>query len=206
MDIQRDLLVPRCARAGCHVPEDPASGVDYLSGGLEERLVGRPSFGCADRFLIDPSEPAESYLLERLSASPQCDGMAVPAMPLDGRDPLNDHELHCLTLWVQSLAGGPAPTARDAGPLDGGESPQRDAGPPAASDGGPPARPDGGPPARPDSGPPDVPDAGPPAPPDAGPPDAGPPDAGPPDAGPPDAGPPDAGPPDAGPEPLDGGP
>jgi len=112
LDVQRDLLVPRCARSGCHVPEEPASGIDYLSGGLAARLVGRESITCDGRLVIDPAHPEESYLLERLSEEPRCGDSPVAPMPLDGREPLSEHERDCVARWVRSLA---APAAPDGG-------------------------------------------------------------------------------------------
>lgn len=107
-DQQNTLLVRRCARPGCHVPFDPASGVEFVSGGLEARLVGVRSATCPTALLIDPVSPANSHILTRVSRDPTCDGESIARMPRVGV-PLEDAEIACLRTWVERLAQEQAP-------------------------------------------------------------------------------------------------
>ena len=136
-DVPTQLLAPRCGTAECHDGHEPAQGMDLLSGNLAERLVGIESTTCLGHMRIDPANPSASYILEMVSAEPDCDGTAVSGMPLTGT-PLSDDEIACLTAWVEEVAalypdrmGGGGP--RDAGgPMDAGAG-EVDAG---AGDGG----------------------------------------------------------------------
>ena len=102
-DVQETILVPRCARAGCHVPYEPTGGVEYLTAGLPSRLIGIEATTCAGRLLIDPADPDASFLLERLSDSPHCGELAIDRMPMLST-PLDEHELGCVRQWVHALA------------------------------------------------------------------------------------------------------
>jgi hypothetical protein len=107
MDVQEDILVPRCARAGCHVPTQPMGGIEYATAGLEQRLVGVESQTCGGSYRIDPQDPEASHLLVRLSPEPRCGEEELDRMPMIG-EPLTEHELECVRQWVIELAGGPA--------------------------------------------------------------------------------------------------
>jgi hypothetical protein len=116
-DVQEDLLVPRCATApACHVPHEPAAGLEFVTGGLAERLLRNEATTCDGHRLIDAANPSDSFILTRVSAEPACDGTPIERMPLVG-EPLSARELTCLTRWVESIA-------REAPPID---APARDA-------------------------------------------------------------------------------
>lgn len=124
-DVREDLLVGRCASEGCHVPFQPQAGVDFVSGGLAERLVDVDSTTCAGRPLIDSANPEQSFLLARVGERPTCDEEEVDRMPL-GRPHLTEREQTCLAQWVRRLAsegppdaGWPAVDAASP-PVDGG--------------------------------------------------------------------------------------
>jgi hypothetical protein len=103
LDVQEDILAPRCARGGCHVPSSPTGGIEYLSSGLAQRLVGVESTTCGGALRIDPADPEASHLLVRLSPMPRCGTMPIDPMPLAGGR-LTDRELACVRAWVISLA------------------------------------------------------------------------------------------------------
>jgi len=103
LDVQEDILVPRCARGGCHVPASPQGGLEYLSAGLPTRLVGVEATTCVGALRIDPADPEASHLLVRLSPDPRCGDEQIDRMPLVG-GPLSDRELACVRAWVFSLA------------------------------------------------------------------------------------------------------
>jgi hypothetical protein len=106
-DVHQQLLVPRCALAGCHVPYEPTGDIEYLSADLGRRLLGAPASTCAGELLIDPVDPDASFFLTRLSPDPQCDGMPLEdgQMPQTGPK-LDEHELECVRQWVHAIAAG----------------------------------------------------------------------------------------------------
>jgi hypothetical protein len=110
-DIQEDLLVPRCGTApSCHVPHMPEAGLEFVTGGLAERLLRAEATTCDGHQLIDPESPSDSFLLTRVNAAPTCDGAPIDRMPYL-LEPLNTRELTCLTRWVEAIA-------REAPPID----------------------------------------------------------------------------------------
>lgn len=115
-DVQEDLLIPRCTSPGCHAPYESAAGLEFVTGGLGERLARTEASTCAGHMLIDPADPSASFLLTRVSPDPTCDGVEIERMPLIG-EPLTEHELACLTRWVESVAASvdAGVSARDAG-------------------------------------------------------------------------------------------
>jgi hypothetical protein len=87
----------------------PQEGLDLGSPGLAARLVGgaAKSKGCEARLLIDPSDIAKSFLLEKLETpSPECGAQ----MPLVGD--FSPVDLACVQSWVAALVAG-----GDAGPV-----------------------------------------------------------------------------------------
>lgn len=94
----------RCTTQGCHGVQH-AAGLDLVSEGLGERLVGRPSatLACADRLLVDPIEPARSLLLTQLTPEGVEAGCGV-LMPVGGEDGVSDEHLECIAQWVEHFA------------------------------------------------------------------------------------------------------
>jgi hypothetical protein len=105
LDVQEDILIPRCAVAGCHLSGDPVAGLEYLTGGLPDRLVDVEAAACPDRMLIDSADPDASFILVRTSETPMCGDEMLARMPFL-RDPLSDYELACLRSWVHRVAEG----------------------------------------------------------------------------------------------------
>ncbi|HVU01422.1 MAG TPA: hypothetical protein VHE30_06705 [Polyangiaceae bacterium] len=97
-----------CASPACHGGSTPQQGLDLASIGVRSRLLGvhSKSTGCEDRFLVDPADVNESFLLEKLeSGSPSCGD----PMPLTGE--ISDDEKACIRTWAVAVTGGP----KDAG-------------------------------------------------------------------------------------------
>lgn len=94
----------RCTTSGCHGVQH-AAGLDLVSEGLGERLVGRPSStaACADRRLIDPAEPARSLMLTQLTPAGVQSGCGV-LMPVGREQGVGDEDLECITQWVEHFA------------------------------------------------------------------------------------------------------
>ena len=107
------LLERRCATEGCHDSTDRASGLVLEGSGLAASLVGRASDAdgdCADRLLIDPDDPTESLLAEKVSTAPTCGSR----MPLAGSF-LSRGERSCLADWIAAAARSGAAPRPDAG-------------------------------------------------------------------------------------------
>ncbi len=131
------LLRRSCGLSNCHAAYESTYGLDLQSGNVAERLVGIEASSCSGHALIDPQNPSQSFLLERLSEEPDCDGMMVGRMPQGGS--LTPEQIACVAAWVEEVAAEypdrTAPVARDAGaaPTDAGDA--ADAGPGAGDAG-----------------------------------------------------------------------
>jgi hypothetical protein len=128
VDVQRDLLVPRCATAGCHTTMDRIAGLDVESPDLRARLIGvraSAAGACSNRALVSMNGSAvEGVFLGKLTDPPVC-GLRMPLGR--GTMPLTPTEVACLTEFLRALATSPAPDAgapAEAGvPTDGGAIP-----------------------------------------------------------------------------------
>jgi hypothetical protein len=70
-----------------------------MSPCVTDRLVGAPSTTCEGKLLIDPQNPADSFILDKLNHTiPACGAR----MPLGGKLP--DPKLGCVDAWVHSVA------------------------------------------------------------------------------------------------------
>jgi hypothetical protein len=154
-DIASTLLVPTCAKSGCHSATDKAQGLDLESPDVAARLVGVKSTEGAG-LLVDPSAPATSVLYTKLTTIPPFGSR----MPLAGT-PVDGATLACVLEWVSASAAdaGPIADASTASPGAGADA-GADAGAGVPSDAAPSeARaPEGGPreAAAPDAGPRDA--------------------------------------------------
>ena len=132
-DVQQDLLARRCGVDGCHVPFEPRAGLDFVSGGLAERIVDVPASTCSSRRIVDARDPDRSFLLTRVSPDPRCGSEPIERMPLLG-NLLSEREIECVRRWIDVLVDAPrrdAGAPRDAGPpMDAGLDAGTDAGPP----------------------------------------------------------------------------
>ncbi|MEO1171751.1 MAG: hypothetical protein AAFX94_06825, partial [Myxococcota bacterium] len=98
-----------CTSCHSESPDFNGAGLDLVSDGLAERLIGRPSVNpsCADEVVVDLEEPGASLLLRSVApdryasfADPGCN---IPIMPLVGDARLTDDEVTCLEEWVRSI-------------------------------------------------------------------------------------------------------
>ncbi|MBL4687875.1 MAG: hypothetical protein JKY37_25015 [Nannocystaceae bacterium] len=90
-------------------PSDPG-GLDLESP--LSALIGRKS-AAVDKLLVDPGNPAGSYLIEKLVGAEGIDGEIMPV----GDDPYSAEQLKLVSDWIASL---PASTSDDAAPDNGG--------------------------------------------------------------------------------------
>ena len=114
VDVETQLLPARCAGSGCHDSRSVAAGLDLVSGGVADRLVGVTSL-CDDLPLVDPTVEAEaSYFIEKVSVEQPACGSKMPL----ARKALTEGERSCLIEWVDRMTSANSDT--QAAASDGG--------------------------------------------------------------------------------------
>ena len=91
--IQAVVFTPTCATAGCHAGGSPAGGLNLEDGNSHAALVGMPSTGNAAVNRVEPGQPDNSYLVQRI------DGTVTPRMPLGGAA-LSTQEIDAIRQWI----------------------------------------------------------------------------------------------------------
>jgi len=114
------LVEQRCA--SCH-DERGSAGLDLVSPGLRERLVGVEASTCDGKVLVEPGS-VDGFFLEKLDAAPSC-GLAMPS----GTTLLTEAEREAVRTWLAQVIE-PADTA----PASDAGAPGGDAEPSTASD------------------------------------------------------------------------
>lgn len=95
-----ELIIKRCANAGCHDGTSMAGGLDLKSPDVLSRMKDIPSASCTNKVLITPD--GGGYFFEKLRPMPTCG----TRMPLTGNS-LTATEEQCLGEWANHvLAGG----------------------------------------------------------------------------------------------------
>jgi hypothetical protein len=102
LDVQQDILIPRCAIDGCHAPASAQAGLDLLTGDIGARLVQVESTTCLGQMRIDPQNIEASHLWVRLSPDPHCGDEPLERMPLLGEH-LTEQEMQCVREWMIDL-------------------------------------------------------------------------------------------------------
>ena len=92
-EIQAVVFTPNCATSGCHAGGNPAGGLNLEAGNSHAMLVGVPSSGNAAVNRVEPGQPDNSYLVQRI------DGTVTPRMPLGGA-PLSTEEIDAIRQWI----------------------------------------------------------------------------------------------------------
>ncbi len=96
MDVERELLAPRCATSGCHAATNSAANLDLASPGLAARLSSATS-SCQAR-------PLTVTMLDKVQPTPTCGS----PMPLGGAL-LSPQERDCLELYLKRIPAGDSP-------------------------------------------------------------------------------------------------
>lgn len=124
-DVQRDLIMARCATAGCHTTMDRLGGLDLESPGLGARLIDvrASSMGaCSGRTLVTISgATVDGVFFGKLGDTATC-GTRMPP----GGSRLTAQEIECLKEYMRTLASTPsdggsamdAAAPRDSGTMD----------------------------------------------------------------------------------------
>jgi hypothetical protein len=110
--LQRTVLGPRCALAGCHSGAQPAGDLDLSSASFTQSLVGVPASECGGQVRVVAGDPERSYFYRKLvDDRPPCGAH----MPL-GQASLSGDQIACVKQWIASLpaTSGGADAATDA--------------------------------------------------------------------------------------------
>ena len=92
-EIQAVVFTPNCATSNCHAGGSPAGGLNLEAGNSHAALVGVPSSGNMAVNRVEPGQPDNSYLVQRI------EGTVTPRMPL-GNAPLSTAEIDAIRQWI----------------------------------------------------------------------------------------------------------
>ncbi len=95
-NIQATIFTPNCAVSGCHAGANPQQGQDLSDGETFANIVGVRSREKPDLFRIDPGNPDNSYLIQKVMGDPDIVGARMPL----GRAPLTPDQIALLREWV----------------------------------------------------------------------------------------------------------
>jgi hypothetical protein len=100
--LAQEVFVPRCATASCHAgafpPADPPLDADLAYGAL----VGVPSYQ-APMILVEPFDPANSYLVLKLRGTAGDAGGVPSPMPI-GDAALDESDIQAIEAWIANGA------------------------------------------------------------------------------------------------------
>jgi hypothetical protein len=103
--IVQDVLVPRCATSACHaggIPP-PNAPLNLEAENAYAQLVGAPATQLPTMTLVEPGDPANSYLLLKLRGTAGDAGGTPGIMPLYEAS-LDDAELAAIEAWISEGA------------------------------------------------------------------------------------------------------
>jgi hypothetical protein len=118
------VMAQKCGTGPCHDATNSAAGLDLVTEGVKDRLVGKDAYHedvtdpapCKDgQLLIDPANIEESWMLRKINKTHENCGVG---MPVSGRFPTADKE--CLINWIKSFAGSSTPTGGAGSGSNGG--------------------------------------------------------------------------------------
>lgn len=93
--IEQQVFAPRCQFGPCHQGSSPAGGLSLVAPSFE-KLVNTRSFQAPSRIRVIPSDPDNSYLMEKLVSPKPTVGVRMPP----GFDPLSEEELVAIRDWI----------------------------------------------------------------------------------------------------------
>ena len=94
------VLQPRCGSSDCHDDERPSAGLDLVTPGVTDRVIGAPSVHeeCPGAELVVPGVAQASFLMDKVLGQ---EGACGDPMPRDGDLTLD--ERRCLVRWIQGM-------------------------------------------------------------------------------------------------------
>jgi hypothetical protein len=97
-----------CAFAGCHVTASPQNGLDLSAGKSYKEIVNAPVFQKPGAKQVVVGKPDESYLLQKIEATPGIAGVPMPqgcpGAPLGGARCLTNDEMAAIRTWITECA------------------------------------------------------------------------------------------------------
>jgi hypothetical protein len=100
LDVQAQVLSPRCALSGCHVGAGAPFGLDLSSGASAGNLVGVPAAEIPGLLRVEPGNGADSYLYMKVIDDPRILGDPMPATG----GPLSAGQLNLIETWIDQGA------------------------------------------------------------------------------------------------------
>jgi hypothetical protein len=89
-----------CATNACHDASRPAEGLDLSSASaLQADLVDVASSQCTGRRRVLPGDPAQSYLINKLTGVGMCAGSQMPK----GKPALSAADIDTVRAWISGL-------------------------------------------------------------------------------------------------------
>jgi hypothetical protein len=97
-----------CAFAGCHVTASAQNGLDLSRGNSYQDTVNAPVFQKPGAKQVVPGKPNESYLLQKIEATPGIAGVPMPqgcpGAALGGARCLTGDEMAAIRTWITECA------------------------------------------------------------------------------------------------------
>ena len=101
LDVQSQVLTPRCAISGCHVGSGAPFGLDMSSASASKsHLVNVASGETPSMMRVLPGDSASSYMYWKITANP---GIGGDPMPLAG-GPLSQAQIDLIASWIDGGA------------------------------------------------------------------------------------------------------
>ncbi|HEY5961755.1 MAG TPA: c-type cytochrome domain-containing protein [Polyangiaceae bacterium] len=97
--IETRIFHPSCTFSSCHGSDSPKEGLN-LASGTYAALVGQPSTEITSRILVVPGDPAQSYLLEKLTSDAPSSGSRMPYTA----SPLSADKITAIRSWIEQGA------------------------------------------------------------------------------------------------------
>ncbi len=99
--IQVEIFTPSCALSGCHDTGTHQSNLDLSPGKAYLQIVNIPSAELPPLKRVVPSDPNNSYLLQKINGNKNIAGIQMPI----GAAPLNSEQINLVQGWI--LSGAP---------------------------------------------------------------------------------------------------
>ena len=101
LDVQAQVLTPRCAISGCHVGSSAPFGLDMSSVSKSAaNLVGISSSEMPSLLRVSPGDSANSYMYWKVTGNPGINGEQMPA----SGGPLSPSDQALIAAWIDGGA------------------------------------------------------------------------------------------------------
>ncbi len=101
-DVQ-PIFTANCAFSGCHGGASPAQGMNLSAGQAYANAVNVPSNELPGMDRIEPGDPDQSYLVNKIQGTQADVGGSGQRMPLGG-NPLSDADINTIRAWITAGA------------------------------------------------------------------------------------------------------